>query len=77
MKHFAIIYYSVAYHENGVVGKYDTHSIKELPVFTTEDDVKNWFEGLETTLGDDFKNHSFRSSTIRVLGVTITNIIKL
>ena len=74
MKHFAIIYYSVAYNMNGVVNKYDTHAIKEVPVFTTEDDVKNWLEDLETTLG---KNHNFQPADIKVLGVTITNIIKL
>jgi hypothetical protein len=77
MKHFAVIYYSVAYYVNNVVCKYEDHSIKEIPVFETEDDVKNWLKDLETILGDEFKNRSSRSSDIRIMGVTLTNIVKL
>lgn len=83
MKQFAIIYYSVAYYVKDIItysshlSKYDSHSIKEVPVFKTEDDVKEWLKNLETELGDEFKDQQSRPFDITIRGVTITNIIKL
>ena len=83
MKHFAIIYYSVAYYVKDIITysshicKYDSHSIKEVPVFKTEDDVSKWLKNLEVKLGDEFKEQQSRPYDITIKGVTITNIIKL
>ena len=82
MKHFAIIYYSVAYYVNKFpypshYSEYDSRSIKEVPAFKTEDDVKDWLGNLETKLGDEFKEQSSRPFDITIKGVTITNIVKL
>lgn len=83
MKHFAIIYYSVAYYVKDIItysshlNKYDSHSIKEVPVFKTEDDVKEWLKDLETKLSDEFEKQQSRPFDITIKGVTITNIIKL
>ena len=83
MKHFAIIYYSVAYYVkdiitySGHICKYDSHAIKEIPVFKTEDDVKEWLKNLEIKLGDEFKEQRSGPFDITISGVTITNIVKL
>lgn len=83
MKHFAIIYYSVAYYVKDIItysshlSKYDSHSIKEVPVFKTEGDVKEWLKDLETKLSDEFEKQQSRPFDITIKGVTITNIIKL
>ena len=83
MKHFAIIYYSVAYYVKDIISysshlsKHDDHSIKEIPTFKTEDDVKEWLKNLEKKLGDEFEKQQSRPFDITIKGVTITNIIKL